>query len=239
MPMPMTTTPPLLWGIDVSTSIPHLLNPIPQRRPLPNMNSTKDVSLHSSTYAAEQDSQDPLQHLRAAFVIPTRSDLTSDTAGPPASPSPDEHDHKEITYFCGNSLGLQPRLARRYLEQYLSTWATKGVHGHFKRLRDTALPPWLDCDSSLQDDMARLVGAQADEIAMMQTLTGNLHLMMCSFYRPTAQRWKIIMEGKAFPSDHVGDAPTGVGGIRLTSAWRFSMPLNPRSEFTTCPSSQA
>lgn len=104
--------------------------------------------------------------------------------------------------MCGNSLGLQPRLTRKYFEQYLETWATKGVFGHFTELNDSNLVPWLHVDDDVQEDMAKLVGAKGPEVAVMQTLTANLHLMMASFYKPTKQRYKVILEAKAFPSDH-------------------------------------
>ena len=123
------------------------------------------------------------------------------------APSGDQHHQadqdEESIYLCGNSLGLQPKLAKKYFQQYLDTWATKGVFGHFKEIEDSRLPSWLDVDDDLQNDMSNLIGAKPSEVAIMQTLTANLHLMMASFYTPTKQRWKIILEGKAFPSDHV------------------------------------
>ena len=106
-----------------------------------------------------------------------------------------EEKNEPSIYLCGNSLGLQPTLARKYFEQYLDTWATKGVYGHFKEVEDTSLAPWLHVDDDLQEDMANIVGANPSEVAIMQTLTANLHLMMASFYKPTKERWKIILEG--------------------------------------------
>lgn len=149
-------------------------------------------------YAVQQDSQDPLRRFRDQFVIPTKGDLARKTVKRNAS-----EDERPSIYFCGNSLGLQPKLTRSYFEQYLSTWASKGVYGHFKEIGDTNLAPWLNVDADLQADMANIVGAKTSEVTVMQTLTANLHFMMASFYRPTQERWKIILEGKAFPSDHV------------------------------------
>ena len=157
------------------------------------------MDLHNRDYAIKQDEQDPLRPFRDEFVIPTKADLARKTVKPNDK---NAEDKTPCTYLCGNSLGLQPQLARTYLSNYLDTWATKGVYGHFKEVDDTALPPWLGVDDSLQHDMAAIVGAKDSEVAMMNTLTGNLHLMMCSFYQPTKERYKIILEGKAFPSDH-------------------------------------
>ena len=113
------------------------------------------------------------------------------------------HDETSI-YLCGNSLGLQPRRTAQRIQQYLSTWATQGVFGHFKPLSDSPLPPWLNIDDEAAEKIAPIVGALPTEIAVMQTLTANLHLLMSAFYRPNPKgRHKIILESKAFPSDHV------------------------------------
>ena len=105
--------------------------------------------------------------------------------------------------LCGNSLGLQPKNLRRYLDQYLRSWAIKGVTGHFVSHEDALLPPYLHVDDAGSKLLAPIVGALPSEVAVMGTLTGNLHILMSSFYRPTKDRHKIILEGKAFPSDHV------------------------------------
>lgn len=106
-------------------------------------------------------------------------------------------------YLCGNSLGLQPIRTAARIQQYLSTWASQGVFGHFKPLSASPLPTWLDVDDEAAEKIAPIVGASKDEVAVMQTLTANLHLLMASFYTPTKERYKIIIESKAFPSDHV------------------------------------
>jgi kynureninase len=120
---------------------------------------------------------------------------------------PDSEDSQKdttlSTYLCGNSLGLQPRRTRTYLESYLSTWGQLGVYGHFKDLADQKTLPWVNIDDQAKEAMSKIVGALPDEVAVMQSLTANLHFLMASFYRPTKERWKIVIEGKAFPSDHV------------------------------------
>ena len=85
----------------------------------------------------------------------------------------------------------------------MRTWATKGVTGHFVPHDDQLLPPFVDVDTAASKLMASVVGASQSEVAVMGTLTANLHLLMASFYRPTKEKYKIILEGKAFPSDHV------------------------------------
>ncbi len=98
--------------------------------------------------------------------------------------------------MCGHSLGLQPRTAGSYIEQELQDWAQFGVEGHFH-----ARNPWIPYHRSLTKQTATLVGASPNEVVVMNSLTVNLHLMMLSFYRPTAQRHKILVERGAFPSD--------------------------------------
>ncbi|KAL8316482.1 hypothetical protein RB597_000401 [Gaeumannomyces tritici] len=106
-------------------------------------------------------------------------------------------------YFCGNSLGLQPKAVREHLNAQLETWASVGVHGHFTAMEESPLGgSWQDMAADLATKSVPIVGAAgADEIAIMNTLTANLHFMMASFYRPTATRHKIIAEWKPFPSD--------------------------------------
>lgn len=158
------------------------------------------MDINSRGYAKQQDEDDPLRQFRKRFLIPSKANLASKGLQPKSSER--GHDQDSI-YLCGNSLGLQPDLTRKYLQQYLDTWATKAVFGHFKDIEDSDLVPFMHVDENLQDDMANIVGAKPREVAIMQTLTVNLHLLMASFYQPTKDRHKIILEGKAFPSDHV------------------------------------
>lgn len=160
-----------------------------------------DRDLSSEAFARSEDARDALSKLRAEFVIPTKADLRNKRYGPSDAPA-GPHDDDESIYLCGNSLGLQPRRTREYVNRYLDTWASKGVFGHFKTL-EGGHPPWLHLDDALKNQTAQIVGALATEVVVMETLTANLHLLMSSFYKPTPDRYKIIIEGKAFPSDHV------------------------------------
>ena len=128
-------------------------------------------------FAKELDRKDPLQGYRNEFLFP-------------------QHNGKDVVYFTGNSLGLQPRKAREALQQELNDWEKYGVEGHFE-----AKNPWFSYHEMFADPLARLVGAKPQEVVAMNGLTTNLHLMMVSFYRPTKERFKIICEAKAFPSD--------------------------------------
>lgn len=169
------------------------------------------------------DSQDNLRAIREEFRIPTRADVKRKTlihSGEFSFCVPDPYMHiyaneylldsslpdetSVCTYLCGNSLGLQPKRTAVRIQQYLETWGTQGVQGHFKPLDDSPLPTWLDADSRAAKLMAPLVGADESEVAVQQTLTANLHLLMNAFYRPDINgRHKIILEARAFPSDHV------------------------------------
>jgi kynureninase len=119
-------------------------------------------------------------------------------------------DSERSIYLCGNSLGLQPTYVADYIATYLETWATQGVFGHFKKIEDSPLAPWLDTDDAAAKLMAPMVGASQSEVAVMGSLTSNLHFLMASFYKPDGKRRKIIIEGKAFPSDHVRASDPGV-----------------------------
>ncbi len=102
----------------------------------------------------------------------------------------------EIAYLAGNSLGLQPKRLAADLTQELDDWATFGVEGHGEAVR-----PWVDYHALLRAPAARLVGALEHETVAMNSLTVNLHLLMATFYRPTDDRYRIVIEDSAFPSD--------------------------------------
>ncbi len=113
--------------------------------------------------AAELDANDSLRKFRDRFFIPQNAD------------------GNEAIYLVGNSLGLQPKTAKKYIEQELDDWAKLGVEGHLH-----ARHPWLPYHEFLTEQMARVVGAKPIETVVMNSLTVNLHLLMVSFYRPTA-----------------------------------------------------
>lgn len=142
----------------------------------------------SEEFAQSMDDADALAYLRDEFLFPTIESLESGFW------SPDES--SRCIYLAGNSLGLQPRKTRDYIGQELDDWAAYGVEGHFKGAH-----PWLPYHENLTEMSARLVGAKSSEVVVMNTLTANLHLMMVSFYRPTVERFKIVIESDAFPSD--------------------------------------
>jgi kynureninase len=172
--------------------------------------SIKDAELCSVAFAQKQDEQDGLTKLNKEFRIPTKGDLRNKKYGfqdpkKVVNGKPHSDDTEECIYFCGNSLGLQPARTKEYVNRYLDTWASKGVFGHFTEY-EGGLPPWLNIDEAVKEQTAKIVGAQPSEVVIMETLTANLHLLMSSFYKPTKDRWKIIIEGKAFPSDHVSYA---------------------------------
>jgi len=137
------------------------------------MNYSTELSL-----AQTKDREDPLAHFREKFYLPKQSN------GDP------------YIYLCGNSLGLQPKSTRDALAQELEDWKNYGVEGHFH-----AKNPWMPYHEFLTEAMAEVVGAKPLEVVVMNTLTVNLHLMMVSFYRPTKDRRKILIEKDAFPSD--------------------------------------
>lgn len=138
------------------------------------MNNYRD----SLEYAISCDEKDVLKPFREKFYFPENE------AGEP------------YIYMCGNSLGLQPVTTRQYIEEELEDWAGHGVEGHVR-----ARHPWMPYHEFLTENMAALVGGKPGEVVVMNSLTVNLHLLMVSFYRPTENRYKIVIEQDAFPSD--------------------------------------
>lgn len=131
----------------------------------------------SEDFARDMDQKDPLALYRNRFYLP-------------------EVNNEESVYLTGNSLGLQPKTTGAFINQELDDWAKYGVEGHFH-----GKTPWFDYHKSLTAASAKIVGAKESEVVVMNGLTTNLHLMWASFYCPTKERYKILCEAKAFPSD--------------------------------------
>jgi len=128
-------------------------------------------------FAQNADAQDSLKQYRDEFFFP-------------------QHNGENVIYFTGNSLGLQPKSVINKIKVELDDWAKYGVEGHFDGTN-----PWFHYHKFFNESAARVVGAKPEEVVVMNNLTVNLHLMMVSFYQPNGERYKIIMEGGAFPSD--------------------------------------
>jgi kynureninase len=129
------------------------------------------------SFAQQQDEKDSLYKFRSQFYFP-------------------QHNGKDAIYFCGNSLGLQPKNVEVAIQQELKDWQNLGVGGYAN-----AKTPWLFYQQNFQKTLSKIVGCKEHELTVMNTLTVNLHLMMLSFYHPTQERYKIMMEAGAFPSD--------------------------------------
>ncbi len=125
----------------------------------------------------ELDREDPLAGFREQFHFP-------------------QADGEEVLYLCGNSLGLQPRRARAYVDELMTSWAERGVEGHFEGAH-----PFAPYHEFAREGLARVVGAKPIEVVAMNSLTVNLHLMLASFYRPDGKRRRMVIEQGAFPSD--------------------------------------
>lgn len=128
-------------------------------------------------FAQSLDTQDQLKKYQSEFEFP-------------------KVNGKKTIYFTGNSLGLMPKRAKKYVDDVMNDWANLAVEGHFY-----AEKPWWDYHERFSNPLSKIVGAKPSEVSVMNTLTVNLHMMMVSFYNPTSNRFKIICEEKAFPSD--------------------------------------
>ncbi|MGI8883675.1 MAG: kynureninase [Pyrinomonadaceae bacterium] len=160
-------------------------------------------------FAKKMNATDALKHFREKFYIPKQPN------------------GEDVIYLTGNSLGLQPKRTRDYIEQELKDWETLGVEGHFKAKR-----AWMPYHELLTDSMAKIVGAKPIETVVMNSLTVNLHLLMVSFYRPTAERYKIVIEAGAFPSDRYA-VESQIKFHQQISNFKFQIPdskENPKSK---------
>lgn len=127
--------------------------------------------------AQQLDAQDTLRRFKQEFYFP-------------------QHEGRDVIYFCGNSLGLQPRRVQAAIETELASWRQEAVGGYF-----AGANPWLYYQDYCKPSLSKLVGCLPNEVTVMNALTVNLHLMLLSFYRPAAKRYKLMMEAGAFPSD--------------------------------------
>ncbi|RNL69149.1 kynureninase [Sinomicrobium pectinilyticum] len=132
---------------------------------------------NTRAFAQEMDARDPLRAYKEEFIFP-------------------QINGNPVIYFTGNSLGLQPKRTRKYVDEIMKDWAELAVEGHFY-----AGKPWWDYQERFAAPLSSVVGAKPSEVTVMNTLTINLHLLMVSFYRPVPKRYKILCEAKAFPSD--------------------------------------
>ena len=132
---------------------------------------------NTKAFAKELDQKDELHRYKSEFIFP-------------------KVNGKDVIYFTGNSLGLQPKRTKSYVDEVMDDWANLAVEGHFY-----ANKPWWDYHERFASPLSKIVGALPSEVTVMNTLTVNLHLLMVSFYRPKAKRYKILCEAKAFPSD--------------------------------------
>ncbi|MBK6598708.1 MAG: kynureninase [Proteobacteria bacterium] len=130
--------------------------------------------------AAALDRADTLAPWRQKFALPRKA------GGEP------------LLYFAGHSLGLAPLAALDLVSEELADWSRLAVLGHH-----TAHRPWIDYHTFATRGLQHLTGAKPCEVVAMNSLTVNLHLMMASFYRPSAERPKILIEAGAFSSDHL------------------------------------
>ena len=133
---------------------------------------------NTEEFAIQMDREDPMRKIRDQFYFPKHTN------------------GEEAIYLCGNSLGLQPKSAKKHIEAVLDDWRYLGVKGHFEGAN-----PFTTYHELLGQQMAKIVGGKNEEVVAMNSLTVNLHLMMVSFYRPEGGRHKILIEKNAFPSD--------------------------------------
>ena len=133
--------------------------------------------INTREFAQSLDAQDELRKYRDEFHFP-------------------HVNGKQVIYFTGNSLGLQPKRTKNYVDEVMNDWANLAVEGHFYSDK-----PWWDYQERFAVPLSDIVGAKPAEVGVMNTLTVNLHLLMVSFYNPTPHKYKIICEEKAFPSD--------------------------------------
>ncbi len=162
-------------------SVMALNTSLPGHKTVQDLSDKLGLPFTSKEFAAAMDSADELKGFRDEFHFP---------------PTPSG---EKTIYLCGNSLGIQPKNTLPYINEELLKWQKYGVEGHFPDVNPER--PWVTADEHCRDDMANIVGAKPIEVAIMNSLTVNLHLLMCAFYRPVSTRYKILMEGKAFPSD--------------------------------------
>ncbi|CAO3607697.1 unnamed protein product [Mucor hiemalis] len=152
-------------------------------------------SLSSIELSESLDEQDSFRKYRDEFVIPQRRSVSGEN---PISEKDSDLD-ESCTYLCGNSLGLMPKRSRDLINEELDAWSRRGVEGHWNHPYNR---PWATIDELVKEPLANLVGAKPVEVTAMNTLTSNIHSMLVTFFRPTETRFKILIEKKAFPSDH-------------------------------------
>lgn len=179
------------------------------------------VAVESAEFARRMDQEDPLASFRQQFCFPKKAVLPNSkysklefcscilntdavTVVPSVDPSQLKSSDEDCIYLCGQSLGLKPKSLDENVQKVLDSWSQRGVHSHFHGYMPAALS-----DLPAKKPMAKLVGTKENNVAILNGLTVNLHLLLATFFRPTEKRFKILIEEHAFPSDTVS-GPVGV-----------------------------
>ena len=179
--------------MDVSTAVNRLRHGNPVEWP---------ETSNTAGFAEELDRDSELVNLRNEFTVPTQAQLERKRLDEDEVTQRGDSTQSAI-YFCGNSLGLQPKAVSKYLNAYLNTWGSIAVNAHFTEVQESPLVPFQDMAAECATKSASIFGALPEEIVVMNSLTVNLHLMMAAFYRPTEKKNKIMLEWRPFPSDYV------------------------------------